>query len=323
MKSFRGARNSQMIADGKKQAQLDLGFFAQKRDQRAAMNITPEKRETSLNKIPQQAASALIGELCFVVFSPDRMTLVTGAAVERRRFVDAAISQTFPRFANILSDFNKATAQRNAIVRTVQSADQLRAASAAWDAVIAPIGARIAKKRSEYAAELSEAAERIYAGISADREKLWVGYDCSFCGKGENGALPEVSELAEEYLKKLSESAEADVAMRYTTKGPQRDDLKLTLDGRDIRVYGSQGQKRSAVLALKLAEAELLSRRLGEQPIALLDDVMSELDASRQRYLLNKLEGWQVMITCCDPAPLKLMDKGSVWNMAGGVITKV
>lgn len=323
MKSFRGARNSQMIRHDEKFARLVMDFYAEKREQTAAMSITSDARDVSINKVPQTAASALMGKLCFVVFSPDRMSLITGGASERRRFVDAAISQAYPRFANILSDFNKAIAQRNALVKRSVSVQQLRADVSIWDMTIAAAGAEIAKRRAEFIGSLSEIAQRIYAGISAEREQMRLRYNCSFCEiPTEEGAQLSKGDIMKQYLDRLAESVETDFNVRFTTKGPQRDDLEVTLDGRDIRSYGSQGQKRSAVLSLKLAEAEMLARLIGEQPIALLDDVMSELDASRQEYLLNRLDGWQVMITCCDPAPLRLMDKGAVWMMDKGRLSR-
>jgi len=320
MKSFRGVRNSQMLHYGAKQAQLELGFHACRREQTAKMTITAEAREAVLNNVPQRASSALIGELCFVVFSPDRISLITGGASERRKFVDAAIAQSYPRFANILSDFNKTIAQRNALIKGAGSLYTLRQGVAVWDAVIASAGAKIALKRAEYVRKLSDIAERVYEGISSGREKMSVRYQCSFFPMDAEKDMPSEREVTAGYLERLEESIESDFSVRFTTRGPQRDDLVINLDGRDIRIYGSQGQKRSAVLALKLAEAELLSRLIEQQPIALLDDVMSELDSARQSYLLNRLDGWQVFITCCDPSPLHLIDKGAIFEMQSGVL---
>ena len=131
-----------------------------------------------------------------------------------------------------------------------------------------------------------------------------------------------MAEIEKNYLETLQNSRESDIRLGYTFHGPQRDDMEIELGGRDIRAFGSQGQKRSAVLSLKLAEAELLAQLIGEQPVALLDDVMSELDASRQDYLLNRLSGWQVFITCCDPGPLRLLSRGSVYHMHNGIVNQ-
>lgn len=131
-----------------------------------------------------------------------------------------------------------------------------------------------------------------------------------------------MSAIESNYLETLKNSRESDIKLGYTFHGPQRDDMDMMLGERDIRAFGSQGQKRSAVLALKLSEAELLAQLIGEQPVALLDDVMSELDASRQDYLLNRLDGWQVFITCCEPGPLRLLNRGNIYRMENGVISE-
>ncbi len=316
VRSFRGAHNNQMIAHDKKFARLHMGFFSEKREQTADMTVTPEARLVVLNGVKQAAASALIGVLSTVVFSPDRMSLITGGAVERRRFIDSAISQSLPRFAQTLYSYNKAIGQRNALLKSIAAGGSSEALLDVWDRSAAGYAAEIAIKRADFCSQLSLAAGRVYEGISSGKEPLRTKYVCSYYKDGETNDA-----IAERFLSMLKDSRRVDIANGYTTKGPHRDDINIYLSDKDIRIYGSQGQKRSAVLAMKLAEAELLSQMIGEQPIALLDDVMSELDRTRQEYLLNKLDGWQVFITCCDPSPLQLLDKGSVFYMESGSLS--
>lgn len=317
VRSFRGARNNQMIAYGKDFSRLKMAFNSEHRDQAAAMTVTSEAREVTINGVRQQQASSLIGKFCTVVFSPDRMTLVTGSASERRKFIDAAISQSSPRFASTLYKFNQILAQRNSLLKELYNKPSLASTLDVWDISLASYGAAIACRRAAFINELSDIAARVYEGISSGRELLSLKYNCS-----ASKDLSEMAIIEKNYLNVLTESRQSDIRLGYTFHGPQRDDMEIELSGRDIRNFGSQGQKRSAVLALKLSEAELLARLIGEQPVALLDDVMSELDASRQDYLLNRLDGWQVFITCCDPGPLRLLNRGSIYHMENGIVNQ-
>ncbi len=317
VRSFRGSRNSQMIAYGKEFSRLKMSFDSEHREQSANMVITAEAREVSINGVKQQQASSLMGRFCTIVFSPDRMSLVTGGAAERRRFIDAAISQSSPRFASTLYKFNQILAQRNSLLKELYSKPSLMSTLEVWDISLASYGAAIAYKRSGFIAELSDIAAKVYDGISSGKELLTLKYSCS-----ASKELSDMSVIESNYLETLKNSRESDIKLGYTFHGPQRDDMDMMLGERDIRAFGSQGQKRSAVLALKLSEAELLAQLIGEQPVALLDDVMSELDASRQDYLLNRLDGWQVFITCCEPGPLRLLNRGNIYRMENGVISE-
>lgn len=304
-----------MIRYDSEYARLSAGFFSEKRSQTANLALSADKKELTLNGVKQPAASAMIGRFCCVVFSPDRMSLITGGAVERRRFLDAAISQCMPRFVTVLYSYNQTLSQRNALLKNIYSGLSNMSELEPWDMFAAGYASDIALKRDEYCKKLSQAAKRIYDGISSGREELELEYSCSYMKPGDGK-----EDIMRRFTDMLAESRQRDMMLGYTQKGPQRDDIMIKLSGRDIRPFGSQGQKRSAVLALKLAEAEMLGEQLEEKPIALLDDVMSELDRYRQSYLLNRLEDWQVYITCCDPDPLSLLDKGRIFNVSGGKV---
>lgn len=326
MRSFRGARNGQMIMDGQKFSRLEAGFFSENRDQQAAMVITDGARELTLNGVKKEAASVMIGRFCTVVFSPDRMLLITGGAAERRRFIDAAMSQILPGYTSTLYKFNQILQQRNTLLKDMQQSSSLRSTLEVWDMSLASYGAAVVCRRHNLVRQLAPAAAEIYAEMSSGRECLELKYDCSLArtlpdeiltGQRFSEAVGQITQI---YLDQLTESIQSDSRLGYTFHGPQRDDLTLLINGRDARTYGSQGQKRSSVLSLKLAEASLLAELLDERPVALLDDVMSELDASRQDFLLNRLKGWQVFITCCDPGPLRLLDSGSIFRVENGVV---
>lgn len=326
MRSFRGARNNQMIRDGEKFSRLETSFYSEGREQTAAMVITDGARELTLNGVKKEAASAMIGHFCTVVFSPDRMLLITGGAVERRRFIDAAISQIFPGYASTLYKFNQILQQRNTLLKEIALNTSLRSTIDVWNMSLASYGAAVICRRHNLVKQIKPIAAEIYGQMSSDRERLELKYDCSLArelpddqltGQQFNEAMEHITEL---YSHQLDESLAGDMKLGYTFHGPQRDDLTVLINDRDARTYGSQGQKRSSVLSLKLAEAALLGDILDERPVALLDDVMSELDASRQDFLLNRLRGWQVFITCCDPGPLNLLDSGKVFRVENGCV---
>jgi len=329
MRSFRGARNGQMIMDGNKFSRLETSFFAENRDQQAAMVITDSVREITLNGVKKEAASTMIGRFCTVVFSPDRMLLITGGAAERRRFIDAAMSQILPGYTSTLYKFNQILQQRNTLLKDLNTNPSLKSTLEVWDMSLASYGAAVICRRHNLVRQLAPVAAEIYDQMSSGREQLELRYDCPFekhlsdgllSGKDFSDAVEKITQL---YQDQLGETISGDLRLGYTFHGPQRDDLSLLINGRDARTYGSQGQKRSSVLSLKLAEAALLADLLDEKPVALLDDVMSELDSSRQDFLLNRLQGWQVFITCCDPGPLRLLDSGSIFRVESGRVEQI
>ncbi|MCL2486832.1 MAG: DNA replication/repair protein RecF [Oscillospiraceae bacterium] len=309
MRSFRRAKNPEMIQKAKDFARLSMDFISEDRDQSAEILITPEKRACELNRVKQPAASELIGKFCTVVFSPDTMALVSGGASERRRFLDAAISQSFPRFMYKCVEYQRVLSQRNALVKRRNYSPMLEV----WDERLAQIGAEISYKRAEYTERLRPLAGETYGRISGSREPLDIRFRCGY-SRNE----PDAEDYKTDFLQTLEHNRESDLRVGFTQNGAQRDDVEVMINGFPARQFGSQGQKRSAVLALKLAEASLLGETIESRPVALLDDVMSELDSSRQEFLLGSLSGWQVFLTCCEPGALKLLDKGRVFEIENG-----
>ena len=189
-----------------------------------------------------------------------------------------------------------------------------------WDEVLAPLGGAVTGDRLSYLSQLQPASEEFYFGISSGRERLTVSYEFSFSEHTERQA--EAGLLAKDFLCALQKNRRADIAAGFTTCGPHRDDFSLCINGLSAPPNGSQGQKRSAALALKLGEAAVLRSNLGEKPVVLFDDVMSELDRSRQDYLFNRMKGWQIFITCCEPAAVLRLSGGKTFCMNGGVLSE-
>jgi recF protein len=311
VRSFRGAKNVELIKKGEKFSRLELDFFSEKRDQSASLVIT-DKKQATLNGVKLAAATGFIGRFCAVVFSPDNMSLVKGGSAERRRFLDAAISQQFPAYPRLLVEYNRILAQRNAFLKKSSSTAGFESMLDIWDENLSKTGAIISCKRAEYVSRLCGVTEEIFDGISSGRDFIRLRYSCGFLNPDS------VNETAQSLRSQLETHRASDLAQGCTNYGPHRDDLNISVNDMAARSYASQGQKRSCVLALKLAEASLLEESAGERPIAVLDDVMSELDGLRQDYLLNHMDGWQVFLSCCDPHTVKGLETGRIIEVENG-----
>lgn len=295
-RSFRGSKDSELVAFGQKYAHLRLTFQSEGREQTIQIHIGGGKRSAVLNDVPKSFMSQIIGSFCAVVFSPDHLTLIKNGPEERRGFLDAALCQLRPLYAARLARYRKVLNERNALLKDIPRHRELEDMLEIWNERLALEGSMIAKERFDYTEALTVLAAEYYDGISSGKEKLSVVYRC-----GQLTAENADSELIKEnMLTTLKSRQNDDIFCGYTTTGVHRDDLLVKIDEREARSFGSQGQQRSAVLALKLAEASVLADKKGEKPVILLDDVLSELDESRQNYLLHQLEGRQVFITCCE-----------------------
>lgn len=295
-RSFRGAKDSELMTFGCRKARAQLCFRSQERDQSLIIDISSGKRTAVLNDVTRSYMSQIIGCFCAVVFSPDHLTLIKSGPEERRNFIDAAICQLRPSYASVLSRYKRIMNERNALLKDIPRHRELEDTLDIWNERLANEGSLAAAERFRYVEKLRVLAERFYDGISDGKEELSISYKTGYGGEKDMSR----EELKEKMLAALEKRQSDDIYCGFTTSGIHRDDLTVMINGREARSFGSQGQQRSAVLSLKLAEASVLKNEKGEAPVILLDDVLSELDPSRQSYLLNKLEGLQVFITCCD-----------------------
>lgn len=315
-KSFRSAKDSDLIAFDSEKSYLEMAFDADGREQNAKITIE-NRRTATLNGIKQSSAAKLAGVFCGIVFSPIHLSLIKGGPSERRRLIDAAYCQLRPTYVKILSEYARILAQRNALCKARDTGNAAAEMMDLWDRQLAQAGCRILHARQRYVQRMAIAARSIYQGLSSGKEVFDLGYASTV------RILPEETpaEMAMKLYEELRLHRREDFAAGFTTVGPHRDDMEVFIDGNSARSFGSQGQQRSAVLAIKLAEAALLEEVTGEKPIALLDDVMSELDHSRQEYILNHIQDWQVFITCCDPAPLKSLKNGQKTYVKNGKLS--
>lgn len=310
--SFRTRKNIHLIKSGEQEAKIETDFFSEQREQRAEMKIN-RRKELELNGIKEESPRAMMGKFYSVVFTPNTLSIVRDGPSERRRLLDVAISLIKPNYASVMSRYIQTLKHRNALLKKYSERPFGEEYFIPWNEELARLGARIVKYRLDYIDLFSEISAEIYSGISSDKEKFSFKYDFS----EENIAEKEIYE---KLLSELERTKESDLRRLYTGVGPHSHDLLLFLDGRDAAVYGSQGQQRSCAIAMKLAEASVIEKITGECPVVLLDDVMSELDEGRQKYILNYLDNWQVFITCCDPSQLLRSEKGSTFETVNGEI---
>ncbi len=306
-KSFRGAKDSEMLGFGKKRAVNTLDFEFGSTPKNAKI-IIEEKRKAEFGGKKLSSAAALAGQFYAIVFSPADLNLINDGPAVRRRFLDTAIGQLYPLYNEKLRNYYKAVTQRNSILRDIKFNADAEYFLDDFEESLAKLSKEIIKYRLRYVEILGETTPELYSGISGEKETLKISY---------NSTIPKDADI--DQIKKILKSARREDCIRCVTSvGPHRDDLDLTLNGNSLKSFGSQGQKRSVCLTLKLSEAKVINKITDEYPVALLDDVMSELDKSRQDFILNHIKDWQVFITCCDPSNIKGLEKGTVFQMEGG-----
>ncbi len=247
------------------------------------------KKRFFVNSNEVRKSSEVFGNLVAVYFSPNDLTIVCGSPNERRNFVDTDISELSGSYYNLTQRYNKVLEQRNKLLKTIHSRTLVEEQIDVWDEQLATLAGHIIKTRKSFISKLLVPSNETMKYITNGKDELKIFYAGAV---GENSA-----EIKAEILKSLKTNLERDMELGYTTIGPHRDDVHFELNGHDARIFASQGQQRSIVLALKIAELEVFEKELGEKPVLVLDDVFSELDSARQRCLYDKFKGVQVLMT--------------------------
>ena len=243
------------------------------------------KKGIKVDGIKAKKMAELLENIYIVVFSPEDLRIVKDEPEKRRKFIDRELCQIKPSYYNSLNQYKKVLSQRNAYLKEYEIDENILDI---WDLQLAEYGSKIILQRNEFIKKLSVISSRIHKDITNKKEELEVFYEPN---------IEVCKNLQEIYYKELKLNRHNDLKRRTTGKGPHKDDLKLLSNGIDIRNFGSQGQQRTAALSLKLSEIKLIEEETGENPVLLLDDVLSELDRERQNYLINSLEDTQVFIT--------------------------
>lgn len=294
-KPVRANRDKELIKWGKEGFSIKLTLEKKFRTHVIDIKYGKEGKKIFIDGIPILKLSSLIGVFNAVYFSPDEISIIKQSPDERRRFMDISLSQQNRNYFFSLMQYNKILAQRN---KQLKEGGNLNDTLFIWDNQLAKYGEEIIKTRYTFISRIKALAKEKHLLLSGNSEMLDICLETKF---------PEENS-GEEILKKLEESREKDIILKYTTAGPHRDDISIKINGVDLRKYGSQGQQRGATLSLKLAEIEYFKKETGEYPVILLDDVLSELDEDRRKALIRETEKSQCILTCTEYDE-KLSDK--------------
>lgn len=256
--------------------------------------INNQKKQIKINEIPLKKLGLLMGNLYAVLFAPEDLSIIKQGPGERRRFVDITLSQIRPSYFYNLQLLAKILKQRNILLKNIYSKKDLIDTIDIWNIKLAEVSANIILERQKFADTLSELAQKQHKFITNGKEIINFDYQCNF-NIHKSRSKNDISDI---YLKLLEKSINRDISIGYTTIGPHRDDYDILINNNSLKMYGSQGQQRSSVLSIKIAEIELINNETGQYPVLLLDDVMSELDENRQKYLMNSIKSVQTFITC-------------------------
>lgn len=293
--SPRTTRDKEMILIGENKAQIKINIEKKFRKHTISLQIDEQgKKKVAVDGIPVNRAGELLGILGVVFFSPDELKLVKESPQERRRFLDVGISQQQKAYFLALQRYNKTLKQKNNLLKEYKFNPNIDDMLDVWDMGLAKEGAIIIQKRKEYIATLNSCAGKFHNALSGEKEILTLSYES--CAKLDC----EDNEIEKYLYEAILASRDKDKELGFCTVGPNRDDIKIEINGKDSRKYASQGQQRTIALAMKLGEVVIYKNEIGEPPVLLLDDVLSELDQNRQTILLKMTEGFQTILTCTE-----------------------
>lgn len=291
--SPRATREKQVIKHGEKFAKIKGVAGSLYGDVSVSIDFFEDKNKViKVNEVPVQKIGEILGNINSVFFNPGELKLIQEAPEDRRRFLDVSLSQISRGYFYALQTYKKILMQRNNLLKS-EDKELILDTLPVWDISLAKAGAKIIAERNDYIKLLSPYAGYLHEEVTGGGEILTVKGDYKYGGTEE--------EIFTQFLEALSERTEKDIETGYTTVGPHRDDLKIKINGVDVRAFGSQGQQRTASIALKLAEAEIFREKFGEYPVLILDDAMSELDKKRRTRLIDYVKKMQTIITCTEP----------------------
>lgn len=315
-KSFRSPRYRDLIRHGERRAEICIQVSGERMPFELKMILdAKEGKGIFKNGVKIEKLSEFLGLFRVVLFCPEHLSLIKDGPGKRRSFIDSAICQLRPYFASLLNEFNKIEAQRAALLKMSTKRSVPREHFDVWDERLAQVSVKIAHLRADYIKELENIAPPHFSQISGGKEAMHLSYVSDVF---QPGASRE--EMAERYRTLLRESFYSDQKYGFTQKGVHRDDLEILIDSFPARGFASQGQQRSAVLALKLAEGEVSKKMTGQDPVYLLDDVLSELDQKRREYITGGLFGKQVILTGTDEEDFSFVKR--LLRVQGGVYSQ-
>ncbi len=309
-KSHKGSKDKDIINFNKEEAHIRTYLEKEDVEYRVDMHLRKNKSKgIAIDGQKIKKAADLLGLLNVVFFSPEDLAIIKNGPSERRRFADMELCQLDNFYLYNLNHYNKIINQRNKLLKDISFNPGLKETLNIWDSQLVSFGSKIIERRKLFTEQLCEIIGDIHNKLSGGKEELIVKYE------------PDVS--IEEFEDRMRENQEKDIRYKMTQSGPHRDDFSFIVNGIDIRKFGSQGQQRTAALSLKLSEIELVKKMTKDTPVLLLDDVLSELDSSRQNYLLNSIGEIQTIITCTglDEFVNNRFEINRIFKVSNGVIS--
>lgn len=285
-KSFRTNKDIETIMLNKDNSLIECFFEKEDRDGKIKIEIN-KKKNIFINGIKIKKLSELLGNINIVIFTPDDIEILKGGPQNRRKFLDIMISQLRPNYIYNLNMYLKTLEQRNNYLRQIREEQKDENMLEIWDEKLADYATKICKYRTDYINNINKKIKNIHKEITNNKEEIDIKY---------------ISECQDKntYLNLLKQRRKLDIIKGYTTKGIHRDDFSVFINNKELNIYGSQGQHRTAILSLKISELQIIKDEIGEYPILLLDDFMSELDNNRRKNLLKYMKDAQVIITCTE-----------------------
>ena len=321
-KSFRNTKDKSLVDVNGDRLEVSLKFQDSRREQQVYFAcVKPNVREKSvkLNGVKVKGLSKLFGGLNCVVFTPEDLELSKGSPDIRRQFLDLSAAQIKNSYTAVVQKYDKLINQRNTLLKHIAAGRSSKQELEVWDIQLAQLGAYMSLIRYNYTKKLNGFCNTLYKEISGGKDNLTIYYH-STVFKNLEGRTDYVGDLSVEYLDKLKKSLDDDLHGGFTSKGAHRDDINMFINKMSVKDFASQGQHRSCALVLKLAQAYILADEVKEFPCVLLDDVLSELDPSRQEFVIKKIHDMQVFITCCDKNIPCEKNEGRLFKVSGGKI---
>ncbi len=284
-KSHRGSKDKDIIKFENEEAHIRVNMKKRDVGHRVDMHLRKNgSKGVAIDGISIKKSTELFGMINMIFFSPEDLSIVKNGPGERRRFIDMEICQLSRIYYNNLQNYNKVLEQRNNLIRQIYYNPSLKETLDIWDDQLVNYGTAVIRERNNFISMLNDIIKDIHNKLTSGKEKIDLKYE------------PNVE--IEDFSNVLLQKREADIKNGSTLSGPQRDDFGIIINDKDVRLFGSQGQQRTAALSLKLAEIELVKKIINDTPVLLLDDVMSELDSTRRNALLETIKGIQTVITC-------------------------
>ena len=306
-KSFRAQKTSEMVRFGADFADMEAKVFAQGRDQELRYVLFPSRpRQIWRNGAKKKSSGDLAGVLPTVLFCPEDLMVLKNGAASRRRLGDHALCDLRPNYDAALTEYNRILEQKSRILKDHFDYPHLLDILPDYNTRLCQVGALLISYRARFYDSLGKAAANYHNQFSSGQEEFCLSYKTV---STVTDPFAPVAKLTEEIMDHQERHYRAEVESGQCLTGPHKDDFTVTLSGIDLKAYGSQGQTRTAAISLKLAQRELMAREWGEEPVLLLDDVLSELDQGRQDFILNQIVSGQVFITCCEPGRFTKLGK--------------